>query len=606
MEPFLANHVLPTLRAPEGYRRARACWLLGRLADATFTDQNVFHQVVEEVRKAIFEDQELPVRAFAALCLAEFLRAQEKEIHDLLSPHLRELILQLLKLLRETEFDDLTQVIERLMISYEKEIVPVAAEVTQNLCLTFMSLVQGVENGGSTEAANERGDTEELMEYRSVVATSVLDNVESMLQIAEEQEGLMNELEPIVIQQIQTIFEREMSMFYEEAFSLLFSLTSSRISPHSWLIFDKLYAVFQNDASDCFSEMMPCLHNYITVDRAAFISDTKHLDVITAMCSQVMQSTDEEETVQTHAAKLMEVLLLDFRGQINDYAPKLIELAFTRLTQKITSSDLRTMCLQVVIAGMLYSPADVLHTLANHEWPGSAVPALNEFLKSWIQATEEFLGLHDRRLSVLGVCLLLSLPADQRPPALQPICGQFLPMLLHLFGGLKRAYALKAQNQAENDEESGEEDSDEDVEGKALGSDEDEVDEEGASYLEMIEEDDDNSDDDEDDDTDADEETALEAFETELDKSECDMDEYVTFYRVMTELEQNDPAWYNQLIQNLSEEQQSELKGVVGTAVKCIQQKESKMIEQAGGYTFTQTIPSSFNFGANSHPPQSQ
>ncbi|THD18026.1 putative importin 7 [Fasciola hepatica] len=120
-------------------------------------------------------------------------------------------------------------------------------------------------------------------------------------------------------------------------------------------------------------------------------------------------------------------------------------------------------------------------------------------------------------------------------------------------------------------DEEEEESDEEDIEEKALGSDEDEVDEEGASYLEMLEGESDGSVDDDDDEID--EETTLEAFDTEMDKSDCDMDEYVTFYRVMTELESGDPNWYNQLIGHLTEPQQKELKEVVNTALKCMQQK---------------------------------
>ncbi|KAF8565251.1 hypothetical protein P879_02198 [Paragonimus westermani] len=596
LEPFLLNHVLPTLHVPEGYRRARACWLVGKLSDANFNDQNMLAQVVEEVRKAIADDPELPVRAFAALCLSELIRSQD-QVHKIILPHLRDLILQLLKLLRETEFDDLNQVIERLMLSFEKEIAPIAVEIMQNLCLTFMQLVHTGENGFSEET-HERGDNEDAFEYRSVVATSVLDNMESMLQIAEEHEGLIHDLEPIVAQQIQTIFERELSMFYEEALSLLFSLTSAKISPLMWQLFDQLFIVFQKDSGDCFSEMMPCLHNFITVDRPSFISDSKHVETIATMCSQILQTEESDENVQMHAAKLLEVLLLDYRGQINQYAPKFIEFALTRLTRPIVSSELRVMCIQVVVAGLLYAPSDVLPVMMEHHWPSTSVPVLTEFLKLWLQDVDVFLGLHDRRLCVLGLCLLLSLPAGQRPHAVEALYKDYMPTLLTLFSGLKRAYAQKAQNQADNDDSEDEEEDEEDLEDKALGSDEDDVDEDGASYLEMLEAADESSDAD-DDDEDGDEETMLEAFETELDKTDCDMDEYVTFYRVMTELERSDPVWYGQIIGHLTNEQQSELKEVVSTALKCIQQKESKMIEQAGGYVFQSTIPSSFDFGAN-------
>ncbi|VDP30909.1 unnamed protein product [Schistosoma margrebowiei] len=559
----------------------------------------------------------------------------------------------LLELLRQTEFDDLNSVIEILIHTFEKEIVPIASEVMQTLSDTFHQLVIKSEYELNRELI-ELEDTEDLFEYRSIVATSVLDNMESILQVGEDNENLVAQLEPIVVHLIQSIFNHKLSVFFDEALTFIFSLTTNKISPLLWQLFDQLYPVFKKDACECFSEMMPCLHNYITVDREAFLANTSRIEQITAMCLEVF-SMDDQERLQMHAAKLLEVILLDYRGQVNQYVPKYVELALTRLTRPLVSSELRTLCMQVVIAGLLYSPMDMLHMMIEHPWPGTEVNILSEFLKRWIEDADCFLGLHDRRLCVLGLCLIISLPVDKRTDAIVTLSEKYIPSLLLLFSGLKKAYATKASNQNEDDSDEEESETEEDLEGKALGSDEDEVDEESVRYLEMLEatvsffiysilinpcglvcdeisariqkarlaftnlrhlwrrrdirlstkgrvyctaKDSEDDDDDDDEDEDDDEEETLEAFDTQMDKSECDMDEYVTFYRVMTELERSDYAWYSQLINHLSEEQQNDLKGVVDTALKCIQQKESKIIEQAGGYTFSPTIPSSFDFGS--------
>uniref|UniRef100_A0A095BX74 Importin-7 n=1 Tax=Schistosoma haematobium TaxID=6185 RepID=A0A095BX74_SCHHA len=561
LESFLVGHVLPTLHAPEGYRRARAYRLLEKLSEAKFNDQNIFAQVVDEVRKAACFDSELPVRAFAALCLSELVRCQETA-HQFVAPHLRELLIRLLELLRQTEFDDLNSVIEILIHTFEKEIVPIASEVMQTLSDTFHQLVIKSEYELNRELI-ELEDTEDLFEYRSIVATSVLDNMESILQVGEDNENLVAQLEPIVVHLIQSIFNHKLSVFFDEALTFIFSLTTNKISPLLWQLFDQLYPVFKKDACECFSEMMPCLHNYITVDREAFLANTSRIEQITAMCLEVF-SMDDQERLQMHAAKLLEVILLDYRGQVNQYVPKYVELALTRLTRPLVSSELRTLCMQVVIAGLLYSPMDMLHMMIEHPWPGTEVNILSEFLKRWIEDADCFLGLHDRRLCVLGLCLIISLPVDKRTDAIVTFSEKYIPSLLLLFSGLKKAYATKASNQNEDDSDEEESETEEDLEGKALGSDEDEVDEESVRYLEMLEatKDSDDDDDDDDEDEDDEEEETLEAFDTQMDKSECDMDEYVTFYRVMTELERSDYAWYSQLINHLSEEQQNDLKGV--------------------------------------------
>lgn len=127
-----------------------------------------------------------------------------------------------------------------------------------------------------------------------------------------------------------------------------------------------------------------------------------------------------------------------------------------------------------------------------------------------INDTDCFLGIHDRKLYVLGICEAISLK-DDKPIVLGEVADKILPSLLIIFEGLKRAYQSRAQDGEE--EESDDEEGDDDCEGKfspqfaskqkiyqnryysieifilieALSSDEDEVDENNLSYLERVE-----------------------------------------------------------------------------------------------------------------------
>lgn len=60
-----------------------------------------------------------------------------------------------------------------------------------------------------------------------------------------------------------------------------------------------------------------------------------------------MLTTSPGEDPECHAAKLMEVIVLQCRGRIDTVLPMFIELALSRLTREVKSSELRTMCLQV-------------------------------------------------------------------------------------------------------------------------------------------------------------------------------------------------------------------------------------------------------------------
>ena len=53
--------------------------------------------------------------------------------------------------------------------------------------------------------------------------------------------------------------------FYEEALSLTCDLTTTKISDNMWEVLADIYQVFERDGLDYFTDMMPALHNYVTV-----------------------------------------------------------------------------------------------------------------------------------------------------------------------------------------------------------------------------------------------------------------------------------------------------------------------------------------------------
>jgi hypothetical protein len=64
---------------------------------------------------------------------------------------------------------------------------------------------------------------------------------------------------------------------------------------------------------------------------------------------------------------------------------------------------------------------------------------MDSFIKQWIAETDCFLGLHDRKVCILGLCALLQ--SQNRPAAIEECSKEIMPSLILLFDGLKRAYA---------------------------------------------------------------------------------------------------------------------------------------------------------------------
>ncbi|XP_012261739.1 importin-7 [Athalia rosae] len=600
MDKMLLQYVFPEFSSPHGHMRARACWVLHYFSEIKFKQEAILVEAIRLTTHALLHDQDLPVKMEAAIALQMLLSAQDKA-QKYVEPMIKQITLELLTIIRETENDDLTSVMQKIVYTYTEQLMPIAVEICQHLATTFSQVLE----------------TDEGSDEKAITAMGLLNTIETLLTVMENQPTIMAQVEPTVLQVVAHIFGQSVMEFYEEALSLVYDLTGKTISEDMWKVLELMYQLFQKDGFDYFTDMMPALHNYITVDTPAFLSNENHILAMFNMCKAVLTG-DAGEDPECHAAKLLEVIILQCKGHIDQCIPSLVQLVLERLTREVKTSELRTMCLQVVIAALYYNPAlciDVMDRLQS-SLGQSAEPIASHFIKQWIHDTDCFLGLHDRKLCVLGLCTLISM-GPARPPAVNECAQQIIPSLILLFDGLKRAYAAKA---AEGDDEDND-DEESDIEEEVLSSDEDEIDDSGQQYLENLQDKvsrasgqhgfnvsatiqdghgDHRSDDDEDDDSDfeANEETALESYTTPLDSDDTNQDEYVFFKEIMQNIEAADQPWYLALTCQLTSEQQKALQEIIVLADQRKAALESKRIEQSGGYAFhQQTVPTSFNFG---------
>ncbi|XP_076310776.1 importin-7 msk isoform X2 [Tachypleus tridentatus] len=522
MENMLVMYVFPEFSSPHGYMRARACWVLHYFSEIKFKNETNLIQALNMTQNCLLNDQELPVKVEAAIGLQTLITSQDKA-QNIIRPNIKPITLELLKVIRETESDNLTNVMQKIVCIFSEELLPIALEMTQHLAQTF---TQVIENG--TEDSDER----------AITAMGVLNTIDTILSVMEDQKEVTKQLEPVVLHVIGVILSQGVLEFYEEAMSLVYSLTCNYISSDMWKVFEMIYHTFQKNGFDYFTDMMPALHNFVTVDTPAFISNHNHLLVIYDMCKTVLTG-DACEDAECHAAKLLEVVILQCKGQIDQCIPSFVELAVNRLLREVKTSELRTMCLQVVISALYYNPSLLIETLEKIQVPNTTSSVTAHFIQQWLHDTQYFMGLHDRKLCVLGLCTLMN-TSSLRPPIVNQCANQIIPSLLQLFEGLKKAYAYRAQEEDDSDSDSDDED---DYDPEALESDEDEIDDEGTDYLERLArkakakspfnitsstiEDDDDDDDEEG------EETALESYTTPIDDEDNFIDEYVIFKDVI-------------------------------------------------------------------------
>uniref|UniRef100_W5ND80 Importin 8 n=1 Tax=Lepisosteus oculatus TaxID=7918 RepID=W5ND80_LEPOC len=555
MELLLQNYVFPLLNSNLGYLRARSCWVLHCFSPLKFHNELNLRNAVELVKQNLVADKEMPVKVEAAIALQALVSNQE-QAKVYIRPFIRPVMQELLHVVKETENDDLTTVIQKMICEYSEEVAIIAIDMTQNLVRPSCSVLDHEKHKNCFNKKDKY-----LLPSFFINLKSVKTHFKSSLVSVPEEIGFLE------------IYKIALSLpsleFYEEILSLAFGLTCQTISPQMWNLLGVLYNVFQQDCFDYFTDMMPLLHNYVTVDTGMLLSDPKHLEVIYTMCKKVLTG-DTGEDAECHAAKLLEVIILQCRGCGKPRCvPLFVEAVLERLTRGVKSTELRTMCLQVAIAALYYNPALLVHTLENLRFPHSPEPITAQFINQWMNDTDCFLGLHDRKMCIIGLSVLMELPG--RPAAVQAVAAQIVPSILLLFLGLKHVYASRvlAKQEALTRGSAAEEEENEEI-----PSDEDEADETRNRMQEQSgapggrrdqEEEEDEDEDDDYWDEDGLEGTPLEEYGTPLDYDNGE-DEYQFFTSALLRIQSADAAWYQSLVSPLSDDQKKQLQEIYSLA----------------------------------------
>ncbi|CAF4749218.1 unnamed protein product [Pieris macdunnoughi] len=551
IDSLLSQFVFPEFHSQCGFMRARACWVLHCFARVHFKNEVQLAEAVRLSIHALLHDADLPVKVEAAVAIQMLLTSQEK-VHQMLEPQVKEVTCELLKVIRETENDNIANVLQRIVSVYTEQLMPMAVEIAHHLSQTFIRVIE----------------TDSGTDEKAITAMGLINTMETVLNVMENVNLILNVTGYILYHDIIE--------YYEEAMTLLCTVTTKRISKNMWSVLEILYKVFEKEA----------MFN---------------------MAKAVLNSGLEDET-EVHAAKLLEVMVLQCSGKIDNCLPSFVELVLNRLTRKVNSSELRSMLLQVIIAILYSNPHLFVNILMKFQESVHSVSIIQFFMEQWLHDTDCFIGLHDRKLSVLGICTILEM-GPQRP-SIDEVLPKILPTCLVLFEGLKRAYEAKVE--ADDDTSSEEEDDDDDEE--VLSSDDDDFNQMNNQYLENLarlsakkgaeqnititaniefESDDD------DDDGYVDE-SAIDCYTTTLHMKDCTVDEYVKFKNTLSALSTSEPALYHALMGGLNEEQKKQLNAVFVLADQRKAQQDSKRIEQSGGYSFTvpAQVPTTFKFGS--------
>lgn len=191
LEQMLISHVFPEFSSQFGHMRARACWVLQSFGDIKFKNPEVLVRILQLATNALLTDTDLPVKVEAAIVLQVYLSAQD-DAAKIIEPHIQPITMQLLFIIRETELDDLSSALQKIVQTFSEQLMPVAVEICKQLEVMFTQIIQ------DDDGADDRDET----------AMGLLNTIETLLSVFEENAVVNANLQPCVITVIRLILQR--------------------------------------------------------------------------------------------------------------------------------------------------------------------------------------------------------------------------------------------------------------------------------------------------------------------------------------------------------------------------------------------------------------
>jgi len=335
-----------------------------------------------------------------------------------------------------------------------EDIAPFAENLGLNLTAAFKKCVGDV--GGS-----EGEDIESLCAFGCLRAMNAL--IESV----KTNPPIYQALENIFFPVIDWVFAQENMEFIEDVLDMVsyFVYYSPEISPKIWSVLPKLHSAYLTWADDYLSSIALCLENYIIKGKKVFLHNQDPNYV--ALFNQIIETalTGETQEMDYHSAlKLMEKAMQHLKGDIDQFIGPYIQLTMQKW-KEAERSDTKVLLINVISNSLWYNASMTVHILRQQG-------CLQPVFETWFSMIytdkangkmKYFLKHSDKKIGILGLGSLLTLPDDQFPPDGSPT--KVLAAVMHLLAAIKRQEEDEYEEEDEDDVPDDEEDESESDEG---------------------------------------------------------------------------------------------------------------------------------------------
>ncbi|KAG2439798.1 hypothetical protein HYH02_010433 [Chlamydomonas schloesseri] len=474
--PIMATYVMPCFASRHGHLRSKAVWVSGVFCDTAFpdgTNRGPTYMAFFEAVVRCLGDPELPVRVDAVVSLRHFL--EEMEDVEPVAPALPALLNSIFGLMNQVDNEDLVFTLEVLVDKFGEQIGPYAVQMAQQLAGAFWKYAA---------AADE--DAEGDDDTAGIAAFGCMRALNTLLESCSEAPALVGALEEVLYPLLHRMLSTEGQDIFEEVLEMLSYLTyyGPSISERLWGLWPQIEAAVNEWAVDYWENILVPLDNFISRDTERFLTCAQpdYRASLFGMVRGALTGEGYGERDVVPAAKLLEVVLQNCRGRVDEWVGPYLQLALGKLNTA-TNRTLKDTLVLVVANALYYNAPLALSALA-------ALGVTGQFFGAWFTAIfavkksgkpRHFRRQHDKKVAALGLTSLLAVPDEALPAEVRAGLPQVQAGVMRLLIALKEQQA-EAEELAKH---AGSDDDEEDDDDADFGEDDDdeEEDEEATKAL---------------------------------------------------------------------------------------------------------------------------
>nr|GEX97830.1 importin beta-like SAD2 [Tanacetum cinerariifolium] len=468
LERMLVQYVFPEFSSPSGHLRAKAAWVAGEYAQINFSDPNNFRKALKSVVAGMC-DPELPVRVDSVFALRAFVEACKdlSEIRQILP----QLLDEFFKLMNEVENEDLVFTLEIIVEKFGEEMAPYAIGLCQKLADAFWKCI-------NTDAADEPD---------AMAAVGCLRAISTILKSVSKLPHLFAQIEQTVLPIMKQMLTIDGQDVFEEVLKIASYMTflSPLISMEMWSLWPLLMQALADWAIDFFPNILVPLDNYISRSTVHYLTckEPDYQQSLWNMVSNIMNDRKLDDNDVEPAPKLIEVVFLNCKGQVDHWVEPYVRLTVERL-RRTERPFLKCLLIQVIADAFYYNASLTLNILEK-------IGVASEIFNIWFQMLQQtkksgarahFKREHDKKVCCLGLTSLLPLSAEHLP---REVLDRVFKANLELLVAYKDQVA-EAENEEPKDDDDMDDDDDADDNDGDMGDDAEDAEEGDSLRLQKL------------------------------------------------------------------------------------------------------------------------